>query len=415
MSEIENICIKARASAARIAGLTPAEKNSALLEIAAQIDADRARILEANKKDLEAGGKKGLSKALIERLTLNDQRIASMIDGIKQVAGLPDPVGEVLDDITRPNGLRIQKVRVPIGVIAIIFESRPNVAVDASVLCLKAGNCVVLKGGSDAINSNSAITDAIRKALKTKGLPEDAISLVKSTDRETVKELLKQKRYIDCVIPRGGAGLINMVVENSSIPSIETGVGNCHAYVEKTADPKMASDIVFNAKVQRPSVCNAIETLLVDEAIAGSFLPEMAARLKDAGVELRGCKKTREILADIKEAAEDDWFAEYLDLILAVKIVSGIDEAIEHIQKYGSHHSETIITADQEKARQFTSALDSAAVYVNASTRFTDGCEFGMGAEIGISTQKLHARGPMGLKELTSYKYVIHGSGQIRK
>ena len=415
MSEIENICIKARASAARIAGLTPAEKNSALLEIAAQIDADRARILEANKKDLEAGGKKGLSKALIERLTLNDQRIASMIDGIKQVAGLPDPVGEVLDDITRPNGLRIQKVRVPIGVIAIIFESRPNVAVDASVLCLKAGNCVVLKGGSDAINSNSAITDAVRKALKTKGLPEDAISLVKSTDRETVKELLKQKRYIDCVIPRGGAGLINMVVENSSIPSIETGVGNCHAYVEKTADPKMASDIVFNAKVQRPSVCNAIETLLVDEAIAGSFLPEMAARLKDAGVELRGCKKTREILADIKEAAEDDWFAEYLDLILAVKIVSGIDEAIEHIQKYGSHHSETIITADQEKARQFTSALDSAAVYVNASTRFTDGCEFGMGAEIGISTQKLHARGPMGLKELTSYKYVIHGSGQIRK
>lgn len=415
MSEIENICIKARASAARIAGLTPAEKNSALLEIAAQIDADRALILEANKKDLEAGGKKGLSKALIERLTLNDQRIASMIDGIKQVAGLPDPVGEVLDDITRPNGLRIQKVRVPIGVIAIIFESRPNVAVDASVLCLKAGNCVVLKGGSDAINSNSAITDAIRKALKTKGLPEDAISLVKSTDRETVKELLKQKRYIDCVIPRGGAGLINMVVENSSIPSIETGVGNCHAYVEKTADPKMASDIVFNAKVQRPSVCNAIETLLVDEAIAGSFLPEMAARLKDAGVELRGCKKTREILADIKEAAEDDWFAEYLDLILAVKIVSGIDEAIEHIQKYGSHHSETIITADQEKARQFTSALDSAAVYVNASTRFTDGCEFGMGAEIGISTQKLHARGPMGLKELTSYKYVIHGSGQIRK
>lgn len=415
MSEIENICIKARASAARIAGLTPAEKNSALLEIAAQIDADRARILEANKKDLEAGGKKGLSKALIERLTLNDQRIASMIDGIKQVAGLPDPVGEVLDDITRPNGLRIQKVRVPIGVIAIIFESRPNVAVDASVLCLKAGNCVVLKGGSDAINSNSAITDAVRKALKTKGLPEDAISLVKSTDRETVKELLKQKRYIDCVIPRGGAGLINMVVENSSIPSIETGVGNCHAYVEKTADPKMASDIVFNAKVQRPSVCNAIETLLVDEAIAGSFLPEMAARLKDAGVELRGCKKTREILADIKEAAEDDWFAEYLDLILAVKIVSGIDEAIEHIQKYGSHHSETIITADQEKARQFTSALDSAAVYVNASTRFTDGCEFGMSAEIGISTQKLHARGPMGLKELTSYKYVIHGSGQIRK
>ncbi len=415
MSEIENICIKARASAARIAGLTPAEKNSALLEIAAQIDADRARILEANKKDLEAGGKKGLSKALIERLTLNDQRIASMIDGIRQVAGLPDPVGEVLEDITRPNGLHIQKVRVPIGVIAIIFESRPNVTVDASVLCLKAGNCVVLKGGSDAINSNSAITDAIRKALKTKGLPEDAISLVKSTDRETVKELLKQKRYIDCVIPRGGAGLINMVVENSSIPSIETGVGNCHAYVEKAADPKMASDIVFNAKVQRPSVCNAIETLLVDEAIAGSFLPEMAARLKDAGVELRGCKKTREILADIKEAAEDDWFAEYLDLILAVKIVSGIDEAIEHIQKYGSHHSETIITADQEKARQFTSALDSAAVYVNASTRFTDGCEFGMGAEIGISTQKLHARGPMGLKELTSYKYVIHGSGQIRK
>lgn len=415
MSELENICIKTKAASARIAALNPEEKKEVLLEIASELNAARKVVLEANKKDIEAARKKGLSKALIERLALNDQRIDAMIEGIKQVAGLPDPVAEILEDFTRPNGLRIQKVRVPIGVIAIIFESRPNVTVDASVLCLKAGNCVVLKGGSDAIRSNSAIADALRKAIRSKGLPEDAVSLVRSTDREAVKELLKQKRYIDCVIPRGGAGLIDMVVENSSIPAIETGVGNCHAYVEKTADLKMAGDIVFNAKVQRPSVCNAIETLLVDEDIAKAFLPVIAQRLKDAGVELRGCAKTGKILANIKEASEDDWYAEYLDLILAIKVVSGVDEAIDHIGRYGSHHSEAIITADKEKALRFTSNLDSAAVYVNASTRFTDGYEYGMGAEIGISTQKLHARGPMGLKELTSYKYVIQGSGQIRK
>lgn len=415
MSEIENICIKARAAAVAMGLMSTKKKNEAIEAVAAEIERSRGNILSENNKDIEAGIKKGLSKALIERLTLNDKRIDSMIEGIKQVIALRDPVGEIIDEFKRPNGLKIKKVRVPLGVIAMIYESRPNVTVDAAVLCLKAGNCVILKGGSDAINSNKAISDAICKAAASKGLPDGAVSLIGTTDRDAVKELLSERKYIDCVIPRGGAGLINTVVETSSIPVIETGVGNCHAFVERTADLKMAEEIVLNAKVQRPSVCNAIETLLVDEGVAGDFLPRIAQKLKNAGVEMRGCKKTLSVLRDIKQATEDDWYAEYLDLILAIKIVSGTDEAIEHISRYGSRHSETIITKDKKEADKFTSSLDSAAVYVNASTRFTDGFEFGFGAEIGISTQKLHARGPMGLKELTSYKYVVRGNGQVRK
>ncbi len=414
-NEIENKCKKAHDAAGHLAVLGTKQKNEALKGIAAALDKARTHILSENKKDIEAGIKKGLSKALIERLTLNDKRIDSMIEGIEQVVSLPDPVGEVIENFKRPNGLKIKKVRVPIGTIAIIYESRPNVTVDAAVLCIKAGNCVVLKGGSDAINSNIAIAGIIAEAAYSKGIPDGAISLIGTTDREDVKELLSKKQYIDCVIPRGSAGLINMVIENSRIPVIETGVGNCHAYVERTADLKMAEEIVFNAKVQRPSVCNAIETLLVDEEIAGAFLPKIAERLKNAGVEIRGCERTRAILPGIRSAAEDDWYAEYLDLIIAVKIVRNTDEAIEHISRYGSHHSETMITKNKKEAEKFTSRLDSAAVYVNASTRFTDGFEFGLGAEIGISTQKLHARGPMGLKELTSYKYVVQGNGQVRK
>ncbi len=415
MNEIETTCKKAREAAGSMALMSSQKKNDALGEMAAALDRSRAHIISENKKDIEAGIKKGLSKALIERLTLNDPRIDSMIEGIKQVASLPDPVGELMEEFKRPNGLEIKKVRVPLGVIAIIYESRPNVTADAAALCLKAGNCVVLKGGSDAINSNKAIAKALSEAAYSKGIPQGTIELIETTDREAVKKLLSMRQDIDCVIPRGGAGLINTVVENSSIPVIETGVGNCHAYVEKTADQKMAEEIVFNAKVQRPSVCNAIETLLVDEAIAKEFLPKVGTRLQNAGVEMRGCKKTLAILPGIKQAGKDDWHTEYLDLIIAVKIVRNTDEAIEHISRYGSRHSETIITKDMKEADKFTSALDSAAVYVNASTRFTDGFEFGLGAEIGISTQKLHARGPMGLKELTSYKYVIRGNGQVRK
>ena len=415
MNEIETKCKKAHGAARGMALISSQQKNEALEEMAKSLDRSRAAILSGNKKDIEAGTKKGLSPALIERLTLSDSRIDSMIEGIRQVIALPDPVGELIEEIKRPNGLEIKKIRVPLGTIAIIYESRPNVTADAAVLCIKSGNCVVLKGGSDAINSNKAIAAALSESAYSKGIPQGAIELIETTDRQAVKELLSMRKYIDCVIPRGGAGLINMVVENSCIPVIETGIGNCHAYVEKTADLKIAEEIVFNAKVQRPSVCNAIETLLVDETIAKEFLPKVVSRLKSAAVEMRGCEKTRSILPDIKKATEEDWFAEYLDLIIAVKVVSGTDEAIEHITKYGSRHSETIITSNKKAAEEFTSRLDSAALYVNASTRFTDGFEFGLGAEIGISTQKLHARGPMGLKELTSYKYVVHGNGQVRK
>ncbi len=414
----KEIEIKAKAgkgAAAVLASARSETKNEALKAIAAKLISGTKHILSENKKDISAGKDKGLSEAFIERLTLNEKRIKDMAEGLSIVAGLNDPVGSIMDQWKRPNGLHIKKVRVPIGLIGIIYESRPNVTVDAAALCLKAGNAVILKGGSDAINSNKALASVIQEGLGEAGLPDCSVSLIESTDRAAVKELLNQRKYIDCIIPRGGAGLIQTVVENSRIPVIETGVGNCHAYVEASADHDMAESIVINAKTQRPSVCNAIETLLVDEAVAEKFVPRIVKKLKDLGVEVRGCSKTMSLAPGVKPASEDDYFTEFLALILAVKVVSGIEEAVEHIAKYGSHHSETIITENKRKAAFFTSRLDSAAVYVNASTRFTDGFEFGFGSEIGISTQKLHARGPMGLAELTSYKYVIEGTGQIRK
>ena len=337
-----------------------------------------------------------------------------MADGLNIVRGLPDPIGEVIGEWRRPNGLKIKKVRVPLGVIGIIYEARPNVTVDSAALCLKAGNAVILRGGSDAIKSNIELTRLIADAAYSAGIPEGAIQLIEETDRSSAEELMQAREYVDVLIPRGGQNLIRTVVQKSTVPVIETGEGNCHAYVEKSADLKMALDIVFNSKVSRPSVCNAIETLLVDEAIADQFLPLMKKRLDEGQVELRGCAKARRILPEIKLATEDDWRTEYLALILAVKVVSGVEEAIAHINKYGTRHSETIVTKDKEAMRKFGAEVDAAAVYTNASTRFTDGFEFGFGAEIGISTQKLHARGPMGLTELTSYKYVIEGNGQIR-
>ncbi len=415
ISEVIEKASAAKKAAMALSVMDTKTKNAALLAVASSLLSSSKALLEANKKDIEAARAKGLSKALIDRLSLSEARIKDMAEGLKKVAGLKDPVGEVICKWKRPNGLMIKKVRVPLGVIAIIYEARPNVTVDAAALCLKSGNCVVLRGGSDAVNSNIFLADLISKAASSCGIPDGAVGLINSTDRKAVEELLSLRQYIDCAIPRGGAGLIDMVVEKSRVPVIETGVGNCHAYVEESANQKMAREIVFNAKVQRPSVCNAIETLLVDEKIAAGFLPSMIERLKSAGVRIKGCSKTRRIDPSLEEASEEDWKTEYLDLILAVRVVAGIDEAIEHITQYSTGHSETIITRDRKKARLFTSKLDSAAVYVNASTRFTDGGEFGFGAEIGISTQKLHARGPMGLNELTSYKYVITGSGQVRK
>jgi len=403
----------ARASR-KLAGVTADIKNKALLAMGEALRKNAKAIIEANATDLEAGEKKGLSRALLDRLALDGPRIQLMIGGLKVVAKLPDPAGEVLSEWKRPNGLKIRKVRVPLGVIGIIYEARPNVTVDSAALCLKSGNAVVLRGGSDAINSNIAITKAITEAAYDAGIPEDSIQLIEDTNRETAQELMRSREHVDVLIPRGGRGLIKAVVETSQVPVIETGEGNCHAYVEKSADLKMASDIVFNAKVSRPSVCNAIETLLVDEEIAGEFLPAAFKRLREAGVEIRGCEKVRRIDPKARKASDSDWGTEFLALILAVKVVSGPDEAIEHIAKHSSKHSEVIITKDKKAAGKFKAKIDSAAVYVNASTRFTDGFEFGFGAEIGISTQKLHARGPMGLPELTSYKYLVDGSGQVR-
>jgi glutamate-5-semialdehyde dehydrogenase len=402
-------------TAAQQLSLTPTKvKNYALEKMAEALGKNAAAILAANSIDLEAGEKKELSRALLDRLSLDGQRLKDMIEGLGAVRSLPDPVGEVLAEWQRPNGLKIKKVRVPLGVIGIIYEARPNVTVDSAALCVKAGNAVILRGGSDAIQSNIEITKVIAEAGYSAGLPAGSIQLIADTRRETAEELMAAREFVDVLIPRGGRGLIRTVVEKSKVPVIETGEGNCHAYVEKTADLKMAADIVFNAKCSRPSVCNAIENLLVDEAIAAQFLPLVKKRLDEGRVELRGDAKTAAILPGIKLATEEDWKNEFLALVLAVKVVAGVDDAIFHINKYGTKHSETIITKDDKAAKQFTDEVDAAAVYVNASTRFTDGFEFGFGAEIGISTQKLHARGPMGLPELTSYKYVIHGTGQIR-
>lgn len=404
----------AKAAAQKLAIISTKIKNDALARMAEALDKNAKAIIDANSIDLEAGDKKGLSRTLLDRLSLDGKRIKGMVEGLNVVKSLPDPIGEVISEWERPNGLKIKKVRVPLGVIGIIYEARPNVTVDSAALCLKSGNAVILRGGSDAIQSNIEIAKIISEAAYAAGVPKGSIQLIQDTKRETAEELMKAREYVDILIPRGGKNLIQTVVQKSQVPTIETGEGNCHAYVEKTADLKMAAEIVYNAKCQRPSVCNAIETLLVDDAIAAEFLPMVKKKLDEKNVELRGDAKAAKILSGIKAVTEEDWRTEFLALILAVKVVSGAEEAINHINQYGTKHSETIITKDKKAAKKFQDEIDAAAVYVNASTRFTDGFEFGFGAEIGISTQKLHARGPMGLSELTSYKYLVHGTGQVR-
>ncbi|EIW17041.1 MULTISPECIES: glutamate-5-semialdehyde dehydrogenase [Pelosinus] len=402
-------------AARKLATLSTLTKNQALEKMAEALEKEYAIILAANAIDIENGKGKGLSQALLDRLLLTQSRIEAMADGLRQVITLPDPIGELLSRDQRPNGLEISKVRVPLGVIGIIYEARPNVTVDAAGLCLKTGNAVILRGGSEAIHSNKAIIQIIAQAAYEAGIPAGSLQLVETTDRQAVNEMLKLNEYLDVIIPRGGAGLIKTVVENSTVPVIETGTGICHTFVDESADLKMAEAIAFNAKVSRPGVCNSMETLLVHEKIAKQFLPEMLEKYQQAGVELRGCPITIQFHQGIKSATDEDWATEYSDFILSVKVVKNLDEAIEHIDQYSTRHSEAIVTKSLENAKRFQHEVDAAAVYVNASTRFTDGFEFGFGAEIGISTQKLHARGPMGLPELTSSKYIISGNGQIRE
>ncbi|SKA79056.1 glutamate-5-semialdehyde dehydrogenase [Clostridium sp. USBA 49] len=390
-------------------------KNKALINMAEALIKNTDIILNANEKDMEAGRSKGLSKAMLDRLMLNEKRIADMAEGVRQIASLEDPIGEVTKMWKRPNGIQIGEIRVPLGVIAIIYEARPNVTVDAAALCIKAGNAVMLRGGSEAINSNKALADVISKAAIEAGLPENSIQYIDIVDREAVNIMLKLNDYIDVLIPRGGAGLIKNVVQNATVPVIETGVGNCHVYVDADADLKMAEEIIINAKTQRPAVCNAMETLLIHKDCYKELLKSLAPRLKELGVEIRGCERTIAVIPEALKALEEDFYKEFLDLILAVKVVDSLDEALEHIYKYGTKHSEAIITNNYFNSQRFLKEVDAAAVYVNASTRFTDGFEFGFGGEIGISTQKLHARGPMGLKQLTTNKYIIYGEGQIRK
>ena len=405
---------RAKQAAARLALLSRAEKDCVLLAMAAAIEANVPAILEANARDVRQAEERKLSAAPIDRLVLDDKRVEGMAAGLRDIARLTDPVGEVITGWRAPNGLEISKVRVPLGVIGIIYESRPNVTVDAAGLCLKAGNAVVLRGGKEANRSNIALATVIAQAATASGVPQGAIELIESTDRAAVMELMRLTQYVDCLIPRGGAGLIKSVLEHAQVPVIETGVGNCHVYVDESADLEMATEIVFNAKCQRPGICNALETLLVHQAVAACFLPLVAARLEAAGVELRGDERTCELLPQAKAATEEDWATEYLALILAVAVMDDLDAAVEHIARWGTKHSEAIVTSDYAQAQRFAARVDAAAVYVNASTRFTDGGQFGMGGEIGISTQKLHARGPMGLEELTSYKYVVYGEGQVR-
>lgn len=394
--------------------LSTEEKNKALKAVADALVQNSAFIIEKNAIDLKCGEENGMHPGLMDRLRLTPERIVAMSEGILQIIDLDDPVGEVLENTTRPNGMKIEKVRVPMGVIGIIYESRPNVTADAFALCFKTGNAVILKGGKDAINSNKAITDTIRAALKECGITEDAILLIEKTDRETTTAFMKLNEYVDVLIPRGGAGLIRAVVENSTIPVIETGTGNCHVYVDEYADFEKALNIIFNAKTQRIGVCNACESLVIHEKISKAFLPLLEERLSPANVELRCDSFAKAVLTDASMATEEDFYKEYLDYILSIKTVANIDEAIAHINKHNTGHSDAIVSENEENIEKFQKSIDAACVYANVSTRFTDGFEFGFGAEIGISTQKLHARGPMGLKELTSYKYLISGNGQIR-
>ncbi len=404
----------AKSAGLKLMTISPQVKSAGLLAIAESLRSHTDDIIAANKKDVDAFIEKGGSPAMVDRLTLTPQRILDMAAGVVKVNALPDPIGEVTGMIKRPNGLVIGTKRVPLGVIGIIYEARPNVTVDAAALCLKTSNACILRGGSEAIYSNSILVDIMTEALLSAGFPEGSLQLVRDTSRETAKELMRLSAYLDVLIPRGGKGLIASVVENATVPVIETGTGNCHIYIEKTADAAMAKDIFINAKTSRPSVCNAAESLLIDEAVAASMLPAIAEGLKPFNVEIRGCEKTRAILPEAKIATDEDYYTEYNDYIVSVKVVSGTDEAIAHINEHGTRHSEAIVTTDYNIANRFLEEVDAAAVYVNASTRFTDGNEFGYGAEIGISTQKLHARGPMGLVALTSTKHIIYGDGQIR-
>lgn len=405
----------AKTSSYQLATLSTEIKNQALLAIAGALRNETAFLLAENEKDLAQGKDSGMNQGLLDRLALTEARIAAMAEGIEQIAALPDPIGEALSKTVRPNGLNITKVRVPLGVIGIIYEARPNVTADAAGLCIKSGNAVILRGGKEALCSNRAIVQVMQNAGYRAGLPVGCINLIENTSRESATELMRLNEYLDVIIPRGGAGLIRAVVENATVPAIETGTGNCHVYVDASADLSMAKRIVINAKTQRPSVCNAEEKLLVHQDIAKEFLPDMLKNLSDFGVSIVGDAKVCSLFPSATLATEEDWSTEYLDLKIGVKIVENLEDAIAHINRYNSRHSEAIITQDTEAAKKFQNEVDAAAVYVNASTRFTDGFEFGFGAEIGISTQKIHARGPMGLAELTSSKYVIQGTGQIRE
>ena len=405
---------KAAAAKYEVQILTTEVKNNALKAVADALVANTDFIIKENAIDLKNGEENGMHPGLIDRLRLTPERIAAMAEGIMQIIDLEDPIGEVLETTTRPNGMEISKVRVPMGVIGIIYESRPNVTADAFALCFKTGNAVILKGGKDAINSNKAITDTIRGALKEAGVTEDAILLIEKTDRETTTAFMKLNEYVDVLIPRGGAGLIRAVVENSTIPVIETGTGNCHVYVDEYADFEKALNIIYNAKTQRIGVCNACESLVVHEKVKDAFLPLLAEKLAPANVEIRSDAAAKEVLKDSVDATEEDFYKEYLDYIISIKTVANVDEAIVHINEHNTGHSDCIVSENAENIAKFQKGVDAACVYANVSTRFTDGFEFGFGAEIGISTQKLHARGPMGLKELTSYKYLINGDGQVR-
>ncbi|NGU52915.1 glutamate-5-semialdehyde dehydrogenase [Clostridium perfringens] len=405
---------KAKEASYKLSFASTNEKNNGLLKISDSLIKRCDEILEENKKDIEKAIEKGTSNAMLDRLKLDEERVKSIANAVADVVKLDDPIGEVTSMFKRPNGLRIGVQRVPLGVVGIIYEARPNVTADAAALCLKTGNAVILRGGSEAINSNLKIVEIISDALKEAGLPEGAVQILEDTSRETATDFMRLNDYLDVLIPRGGAGLIKAVVNNATVPVIETGVGNCHIYIDDEADINMGVDIIVNAKTSRPAVCNAAEKLLVNEKIAEEFLPVAIKALKEKGVEIRGCEKTKVIVNDINLATEEDWGKEYLDYILGVKIVKDLDEAISHINKYGTKHSESIVTKNYFNSEKFLQRVDAAAVYVNASTRFTDGGEFGFGAEIGISTQKLHARGPMGLKELTTNKYIIYGNGQVR-
>ena len=415
MDSIELIGKRAKAASKKTAVLTTVERNNALRSVGDALIKHSDEIIEANKIDIENARANGMKPALLDRLSLNGERIKSMVEGLLQVADLEDPIGEITHMKKRPNGLMIGYQKVPLGVVAIIYESRPNVTVDAFSLTFKSGNAVILRGGSDCINSNIKLVDIIRDSLKSMGLDEDSIILITDTDRKYVNELMKLNEYVDVIIPRGGAGLIKNVVNNSTVPVIETGTGNCHVYVDESADLDMAVNIVYNAKTQRIGVCNACESLVVHRAIAEKFIPMVVDKLKEKNVEVRGDSFSMDIDRRIVPATEEDWGTEYLDYIISLKTVENIDEAIEHINRYNTGHSEAIVTKDYDNSRKFTQQIDAAAVYVNASTRFTDGFEFGFGAEIGISTQKIHARGPMGLDALTTGKYVILGDGQVRK